>query len=290
MAKSKKSTSKQKNLGQNRVNSNNNKSEETQHKTSKIERFFSGVNLGLSLIAIVISVLALFISWSQVDLEYRLNLPNLNMDVELFLNEDTNEEILKYQIINNGGNIREATIIPHMYLTYICSPDFGAEYESSYAIELNDFFAPHYKNGIYYSSVIPYNVKENSWIFDINKSRINEGLDLLHLVGEPFSESGTMFCLDLCLEISYFDVKGNQHVDWYNASSELFYDLSEAYSYSPQTSQLRHINKDSLPSLQVYKNAIGLNMADFIKDGEIICDEDNLTSLSQLCAEGLFGE
>jgi hypothetical protein len=158
MAKSKKSTSKQKNLGQNRVNSNNNKSEETQHKTSKIERFFSGVNLGLSLIAIVISVLALFISWSQVDLEYRLNLPNLNMDVELFLNEDTNEEILKYQIINNGGNIREATIIPHMYLTYICSPDFGAEYESSYAIELNDFFAPHYKNGIYYSSVIPYNL------------------------------------------------------------------------------------------------------------------------------------
>lgn len=151
------------------------KAKDVELKHSRIELWISAISLLMSVVSLVLSIA---LTKSQIDLEYNQSLPNLSMSVEV-AEDDTGEEILICKVKNDGGNIREAAITPHLYLTYSSMPFLGAKDEKDFALEVMDMFAPYAGNGIYYSSDVSYNPDEKSWFLNVDKARMRDAFELL---------------------------------------------------------------------------------------------------------------
>lgn len=94
----------------NNVNQKDTKALDTNYLNFVKENFISIISLCISCITLIIYIRANNISQSNIDMQYKLNSANLNMNVSY------DDEIMSCKIINSGGNIQEATLTPHIYL------------------------------------------------------------------------------------------------------------------------------------------------------------------------------
>lgn len=173
--------------------------------------FISIISLCISCITLIIYIKANSISQSNIDMQYKLNSANLNMNV---LYDD---EIMSCKIINSGGNIQEATLTPHIYLELRYCPEY-AKIKKSHAIEISDFFSDKIMEGVYWTPVKTYNVEESGWTLDINQDKMNRALALLFKIQENLEMLYIASQLSLCFEIRYIDFVGNFHEEWYYAN------------------------------------------------------------------------
>lgn len=264
------------------------KDKEVELRHSRIEHTIGIISLVLSAIAIAISIWAINLTKTQMNLEYNQYRPILSMSAEVIQNEDPGTTMLQCEIKNDGGNIREAVITPHLFLTYAHLPNWGADYDGAYAIEIKDLFAPYYENGIYYYSGAAYRPDESNWVFAVNSERLSKAMDLHFLIGDSLRklDSGMIVSetFAFVIELEYVDILGNRQEEWYNATNYDLYNIiaGEVSDYTPY--QLRQIDEHSSISLSVFQSSVGVNIGE---EMELVQDEEMIDELAHLCYEGL---
>lgn len=269
--------------------------QEIETKHTRIQTWFSAISLIVAIAAIVISIIT---SNSQIDLEYIQSLPNLSVDAKMSTDSDTGEEWLICQIINDGGNIREAELTPHLYLQYMRMPQLVETTKKRIVLEITDVFSGgHYldsKGKRYLPDAITYNAQEHSWFLEVKKDRLNEALDLLFLIGDPLreyplEEDYLWADVTICFEVSYIDIRGEKQEEWYYASEVL--DLIQKESESSVSFQMRRVDKNSIVPLHVYHSASQRDK--WLEMGEDLALERNEESIAiavQWCYDALFCE
>lgn len=214
------------------------------------ENFISIISLCISCMTLVIYIRANNISQFNTDMQYKLNLANLNMNVS----ED--DGIMSCKIVNSGGNIKEATLIPHMYLELRCCPEYTT-ITKSYAIEISDFFGKKVLDGVYWTTEKIYNIEENGWTVNIDQDRMNQALSLLFKIQNNVELPYITSELSLCFEIKYIDFVGNSHIEWY-------------YADYFNGGLLQYINKDFVLPLEQYSNAKRIHMDEILENDNVI--------------------
>lgn len=267
------------------------KSEKTEIKHSRIQIYLNAISIILAVAAIVISITT---SNSQIDLEYIQSLPNLSVNAKINTDSNTGKDHLTCQIINDGGNIREAKITPHLYLVYMRVPQLVEATENRIVFEITDVFPANPaidSNGTFYTpKSIMYNAQEHSWFLEVKKDRLTEANDLFFQIAHPLREKlleGEFLWMEIkiCLEVSYLDIRGDKQVEWFDISDSL--DLIEEGSESSLSFQVRYMDKYSLIPLQVYQSARKIGI------GEDLTQERNdevLAIIDQLCCDALFDD
>lgn len=136
-------------------------------KYRKVEFAMNIFSVFISLIALFISINSNIISNFQADMEYKANLPNFNMSVDY-----SDPEQLQCDVVNDGGNIREATIFPHMYFEMRICPNYVIK--KSYAVEISDFFANRIL-GLYISDpIVNYDANQKKWNLHIDDTKMKK--------------------------------------------------------------------------------------------------------------------
>lgn len=268
--------------------------QEIETKHTRIQTWFSAISLIVAIAALAISIIT---SNSQIDLEYIQSLPNLSVDVKMSTDSNTGKELLMCQIINDGGNIREAELTPHLYVEFMRMPQVGETTEKRIVLEITDVF----RNGVYLDSIgerhmpkpITYNAQEHSWFLEVNKDRISESLDMLFLMIEqlregPLEDDYLWASVVICFEVSYIDIRGEKQEEWYLASD--IQNLIKENSESSLSFQLRRMDNNSHIPLKVYQNASRYDK--WLEMGEDLTQERNEESIAiavQWCYDALFG-
>lgn len=214
------------------------------------ENFISIMSLCISCITLIIYIRANNLSQSNIDMQYKLNSINLNMNVSY------DDEIMSCKIINSGGNIQEATLTPHIYLELRYCPEY-ARIEKSHAIEISDFFSDKFMEGVYWTPVKTYNVEESGWTLDIDQDKMNQALELLFRIQGNLEMPNIASQLSLCFEIRYTDFAGNSHEGWY-------------YADYFNGGLLKYMDKNFYLSLDQYLDAKSIHMEEAYGNDSII--------------------
>lgn len=221
----------------NRINNKNNRIK----KKRRIKIKKGHIGLLLTGITIVVYIFGNHYSKKNNDIQYMLNLPSFNLDIS---KDDKDNKLC--HIRNEGGRIKEATLIPHMYLSTT-----NYKINSHYSIEIKDFFGEKMlTEDIYlYSAKQVFDTKNNGWDVCIDRKKEAEGLSFLKEIGEKIVSSNLLYSLDLCFEIEYVDFADKKHTEWYFANYDegILHCLNENY-HTPLDVYTtdRNINLDSL--------------------------------------------
>lgn len=207
------------------------------------------ISLCISIVTLAVYIIGNHISKSNIDMQYALNLPNLNMNVS------TDDNLLSCKITNNGGNIREAYLVPHMFFELRYCPNF--EILDSQIIEINDFFRKKFSDelDLYWDSRMAYNIDDNGWMINIDQDELNESYTLLFTIQKKVNINFVTSELSLCFEIRYTDFTGVNHEEWYYADYTL--------------GTLTLIDEDFNIPKEKYLNAKSIDIED-VKDNDAI--------------------
>lgn len=258
------------------------KAEERELKFKRVE-----VVLGIvsAIIAIATFVNSLVNDGYQKRLDYNNNMPNLSMTTEIVVN-DSGHEITKCVIRNDGGTIREAKLIPHLYYRYLNAPSIDAEYQDIYVVEILDMFSPWFLGDLYATPTVAYNPDDCTWTLEVDKERIKGTWELAMMIGMRLEGDVVFSEYEFLLEVDYIDNMGERRTEWYNGIYGLLTGIegieiewtTPGFPY-----QLEHLDENSWIPLSVYYNAPGISLGPDVDKAKADVD-----FLVQICQEGLF--